>query len=262
MVQRFVRVRLQDDSVAYGHLEINRTVTLLNQAPWEAGEPIGVSLDPGSYQLLAPCQPSKIIGVGRNYVAHAAEMQSTVPTEPLLFLKPPTTVAGPDQTIVYPLQSQQVEYEGELALVIGKPCHNCMPDVAHRYVWGYTIANDITARDLQRTDAQWTRGKGFDGFCPLGPWIVRDIGNSALLQTYRNDDPTPRQKTTIDTMVFAPERLVAYISQVMTLMPGDIILTGTPAGVGAFNVGDRISVTIEGIGTLSNTMAAQPQPEP
>jgi 2-keto-4-pentenoate hydratase/2-oxohepta-3-ene-1,7-dioic acid hydratase in catechol pathway len=145
-----------------------------------------------------------------------------------------------------------VEYEGELGIVIGQICRNCDLEQAQQAIWGYTIANDITARDLQRSDPQWTRAKGFDGFCPLGPWIVRELSPSAVLQTFVNEEEAPRQHTSIDAMIFPPEQLVAYISQVMTLMPGDVILTGTPAGVGPLLVGDRVTIKIEGIGTLSN----------
>jgi 2-keto-4-pentenoate hydratase/2-oxohepta-3-ene-1,7-dioic acid hydratase in catechol pathway len=255
MVERFVRVKTNDNKIHYGLLQINRSVTVLERSPWSGGKPTDLVLEPESYQLLAPCQPSKIIGVGRNYAAHAAEMDATVPSEPLIFLKPSTAILGHEQNIDYPLQSQQVEYEGELALVIGQTCRQCTLEQAQEFLWGYTIANDITARDLQRSDPQWTRAKGFDGFCPLGPWIVRELNSSAVLQTFVNDETVPRQQTNIDSMIFKPEQLVSYISQVMTLMPGDVILTGTPAGVGPLQVGDRISIKIEGIGTLSNGIA-------
>jgi 2-keto-4-pentenoate hydratase/2-oxohepta-3-ene-1,7-dioic acid hydratase in catechol pathway len=252
MVQRFVRVQTSEEKIHYGLLQINRSVNVLDGPPWRSPDLTDLVLEAESYQLLAPCKPSKIIGVGRNYAAHAAEMQSPVPKEPLLFLKPSTTVLGHEQGIDYPDQSRQVEYEGELGIVIGQICRNCDLEQAQQAIWGYTIANDITARDLQRSDPQWTRAKGFDGFCPLGPWIVRELSPSAVLQTYVNDEEAPRQHTSIDAMIFPPEQLVAYISQVMTLMPGDVILTGTPAGVGPLLVGDRVTVKIEGIGTLSN----------
>jgi 2-keto-4-pentenoate hydratase/2-oxohepta-3-ene-1,7-dioic acid hydratase in catechol pathway len=177
-------------------------------------------------------------------------MGSPIPTEPLIFLKPPTSVIPDQRTIVYPPQSQQVEFEGELALVIGDKATHCSVETAHSKIWGYTIANDVTARDLQRQDGQWIRAKGFDSFCPLGPWIVREISPSATLQTFLNGEL--KQDSSISDMVFAPDVLVAYISEVMTLWPGDVILTGTPAGVGLLQVGDRVQVAIEGIGTLEN----------
>jgi 2-keto-4-pentenoate hydratase/2-oxohepta-3-ene-1,7-dioic acid hydratase in catechol pathway len=252
MLERFVRVRTQDNTIHYGLLQLNHAVTVLESSPWCCATPTSVVLEAGSYQFLAPCQPSKIVGVGRNYAAHAAEMHSSVPVEPLIFLKPSTAILGHEQTINYPPQSQQVEYEGELALIIGQTCRQCSLEEAGMSIWGYTIANDITARDLQKSDPQWTRAKGFDGFCPLGPWIVRELNSNALLETFVNDEVVPRQQTALDAMIFSPEQLVAYISQVMTLMPGDVILTGTPAGVGPLQVGDRVAIKIEGIGTLIN----------
>jgi 2-keto-4-pentenoate hydratase/2-oxohepta-3-ene-1,7-dioic acid hydratase in catechol pathway len=254
MVQRFVRIQPHDGMACYGQLQTNRTVQILTAPPWENGTETDQILLPEQYTLLSPCTPSKIIGVGKNYRDHAAEMQSEVPPEPLIFLKPPTTLAKPDQTILYPQQSQQVEYEGELALILGRTCQDCAAADARPYIWGYTIANDVTARDLQRKDGQWTRAKGFDGFCPLGPWIVRSLSKSALLETFVNDEATPRQSTTLDQMVFSPEQIVAHISQIMTLLPGDVILTGTPAGVGPLHLGDQVRVKIEGIGVLQNSI--------
>jgi 2-keto-4-pentenoate hydratase/2-oxohepta-3-ene-1,7-dioic acid hydratase in catechol pathway len=210
-----------------------------------------------SYRILAPCAPSKIIAVGRNYANHAAELGNVVPQEPLLFLKPPTTVIPTDAMILYPNQSERVDYEGELALVMGDRCVDCTPEQARTKIWGYTIANDVTARDLQQKDGQWTRAKGFDSFCPLGPWIVREVSPGARLQTFLNGEPKPLQSATIEEMVFSPEVLVAYISRVMTLMPGDVVLTGTPEGVGPMQVGDRVRVEIEGIGYLDNTVVAR-----
>jgi 2-keto-4-pentenoate hydratase/2-oxohepta-3-ene-1,7-dioic acid hydratase in catechol pathway len=181
-------------------------------------------------------------------------MGTSVPAEPLIFLKPPTSVIASDGEIKYPHQSQKVDYEGELALVIGDRTTNCTPDQAQSKIWGYTIANDVTARDLQQKDHQWTRAKGFDTFCPLGPWIVRELNPGAKLQTFLNDHPHPVQSACIDQMVFSPDFLVSYISQVMTLLPGDIVLTGTPMGVGSLQIGDRICIEIEGIGRLENTV--------
>jgi 2-keto-4-pentenoate hydratase/2-oxohepta-3-ene-1,7-dioic acid hydratase in catechol pathway len=256
MAQRYVRVKTIQGQVYYGLLKLNRSVTVFDAPPWLGGQPTEIELEPDSYQLLAPCAPSKIVAVGKNYAKHAEEMETPVPKEPLLFLKPPTTIVADSQPIYYPSQSQRIDYEGELAIVIGERCHNLKPEQTRKVIWGYTIANDVTARDLQKKDGQWTRAKGFDTFCPLGPWIVRELSAGAKLQTFLNDIPTPRQSATIDEMVFAPEFLIAYISQVMTLLPGDLILTGTPEGIGPIVVGDRVRVEIEGIGGLENYVMA------
>ncbi len=255
MALRYVRVRTTPGQIYYGLLTLDRTVHVLDAPPWLEGEPNGLELFPADYQLLAPCAPSKIVAVGKNYRAHAAEMGTPVPKEPLLFLKPPTTITAADKEIYYPPQSQRVDYEGELALVISDRACNCTPAQARSKIWGYTIANDVTARDLQKSDGQWTRAKGFDSFCPLGPWVVREISPEARVKTFLNDDPEPVQSAPISDMVFSPEFLVSYISQVMTLLPGDIVLTGTPEGVGEIKPGDHVRVEIEGIGHLQNSVA-------
>jgi 2-keto-4-pentenoate hydratase/2-oxohepta-3-ene-1,7-dioic acid hydratase in catechol pathway len=257
MAQRYVRVKNQEGKIYYGLLQLSLNVQALDAPPWLHGQPTEVYLEPDDYQLLAPCSPSKIVAVGKNYADHAAEMGTDVPKEPLIFIKPATSVIAADGEIIYPPQSQQVDYEGELALVIGDRTNCCTPAEAHGKIWGYTIANDVTARDLQRRDGQWTRAKGFDSFCPLGPWIVRELNPGARLQTFLNDEPNPVQSACIDQMVFAPDYLVSYISQVMTLLPGDVVLTGTPMGVGAMNLGDRVRVEIEGIGRLENTVVSR-----
>lgn len=258
MAQRYVRVQAADGHIHYGLLQLGREVRVLDAPPWLKGQPTDLELAPDSYQILAPCAPSKIVAVGKNYAEHAAEMGSLVPKEPLLFLKPSTAIIPDNAEIHYPAQSQRVDYEGELALVIGDRCVNCTLEEARGKIWGYTVANDITARDLQRQDGQWTRAKGFDTFCPLGPWIVREISPAARLQTFINDNPKPVQSALIEQMVFPPDALVSYISYVMTLLPGDVVLTGTPEGVGPVNIGDRIRVEIEGIGCLDNTLVAKP----
>ena len=258
MAQRYVRVQDLQGRIYYGLLQLNQNVQVLDAPPWLQGQLMDLELAPECYQLLAPCAPSKIVAVGKNYIEHAAEMGSNVPKEPLLFLKPSTAIIATSTAIVYPPQSQRVDYEGELALVIGDRTSNCTPQEADNKIWGYTIANDVTARDLQQKDNQWTRAKGFDTFCPLGPWIVRELNAAATLQTFLNDNLVPVQSTSIERMVFSPNFLVAYISQIMTLLPGDVILTGTPAGVGALQIGDRIRVEIEGIGRLENTVVAKP----
>lgn len=257
MAQRYVRVQSQTKQLHYGLLQPDRSVLVLDAPPWLQGQVTPEVLPPESYTLLAPCAPSKVVAVGKNYAAHAMEMDAAVPKEPLLFIKPSTAVTSTGAPIYYPPQSQQVDYEGELALIIGERCVDCTPDKVQSKIWGYTIANDVTARDLQRQDGQWTRAKGFDSFCPLGPWIVREISPGARLQTFLGDRPDPVQSASIDEMVFKPTVLVAYISQVMTLLPGDVVLTGTPAGIGPMQVGDRVRIEIEGIGTLENIVAAR-----
>lgn len=201
--------------------------------------------------LLAPVQPSKIIAVGRNYVEHAKEHNAEVPAIPLLFLKPPSTVIGPGEPVIIPPQSQEVEHEAELAVVIGRKARWIEPNDAMSYVLGYTIANDITARDLQRSDGQWTRSKGFDTFCPIGPWIETDIDPADALITCRVDAEL-RQMASTREMVFTVAQILVFASSIMTLNPGDVILTGTPAGVGPLLPGNLIEVAIEGIGTLRN----------
>jgi 2-keto-4-pentenoate hydratase/2-oxohepta-3-ene-1,7-dioic acid hydratase in catechol pathway len=203
-------------------------------------------------RLLAPVIPrSKIVGIGRNYAAHAAELGNEVPTEPLAFLKPNTSVIGPDDPIVAPPQSQDVQYEGELAVVIRTMCRNVAPEDVPGVVLGYTCANDVTARDLQHRDGQWWRAKGFDSFCPLGPWLVTDLDPSDLRITTRLDG-VPVQDGRTSQMIFDVGALVSFVSSVMTLLPSDVILTGTPAGVGPMVSGQRVEVEIEGIGVLRN----------
>lgn len=257
MAQRYVRLQTTTGQLYYGLLMPDRRVKVLDAPPWLKGQLTEQELEPTAYHLLAPCLPSKIVAVGKNYSKHAAEMGTEAPSEPLLFLKPSTTLIAADAAIQYPSQSQRVDYEGELALVIGDRCTDCTPEQAQAKIWGYTIANDVTARDLQQRDGQWTRAKGFDTFCPLGPWIVREVHPEARLQTYLNDDPTPVQSACISEMTFSPAELVSYISQVMMLLPGDVVLTGTPQGIGPMKVGDRVRIEIEGIGSLENQVEAR-----
>lgn len=257
MAQRYVRVKTTTGQTFYGRLQLNRTVEVLDAPPWLNGKVTEQILEDSQYELLAPCAPSKIVAVGKNYAAHAAEMGGEVPKEPLIFLKPPSAIIAHEQKIVYPKQSQRVDFEGELALVIGERTKNCTIEEAKNKIWGYTIANDVTARDLQKKDGQWTRAKGFDTFCPLGPWIVRELTSEARLQTFVNEDEkNPQQSALLSSMVFSPEELVAYISQIMTLSAGDVILTGTPEGIAPLKVGDTVTVEIESIGKLTNSIEA------
>ena len=258
MAQRYVRVKTQNGQTYYGKLQLNRSVEILDAPPWLGGKETEQILSESTYQLLAPCAPSKIIAIGKNYVAHAMEMDSSVPKEPLIFLKPPTSIIANEKPIFYPKQSQRVDYEGELALVIGDRLKNCSQEEAQTKIWGYTIANDVTARDLQQKDKQWTRAKGFDTFCPLGPWIVRELSSGSKIQTFLNEEEKPRQSALLSDMVFSPAEIVAYVSQIMTLLPGDVILTGTPEGIAPMQIGDRIRIEIESIGCLENYIESLP----
>jgi 2-keto-4-pentenoate hydratase/2-oxohepta-3-ene-1,7-dioic acid hydratase in catechol pathway len=229
-----------------------------------AGDPlyVGVQLTDAEVplsdvRLLAPVLPrSKVVGIGRNYAAHAAELGNEAPAEPLLFLKPNTSVVGPGDPVFYPRQSREVHYEGELAVVIGRICRDVPVERVADVVHGYTVANDVTARDLQRSDVQFTRAKGFDSFCPLGPWVETELDPSDLeVTTHLNGDL--KQHGTTKDMIHDVPSLVAYVSSVMTLLPGDLILTGTPEGVGPMQVGDEVEVTVAGIGSLTNKVVAR-----
>ncbi|AZI58475.1 FAA hydrolase family protein [Nakamurella antarctica] len=205
-------------------------------------------------RVLAPILSSKVIGVGRNYADHAAELGNSLPDEPIIFLKPPSSVIGPNATILLPPSSARVDFEGELAVVIGRPARDIKAENAASVILGYTIANDVTARDLQKLDVQFTRGKGFDSFCPLGPWIDTDVDPSDLRITTELDGDVVQDGHTSD-MVHSVGAIIEFVSEIMTLMPGDVILTGTPAGVGPMEAGQTVTVRIEGLGALSNPVA-------
>lgn len=220
----------------------------------------GERLPLADVRLVSPVIPrSKIIGVGRNYADHAAEQGVEVPETPLLFFKPNTSVVGPYEPIVHPPETSNLHYEGELAVVIGRICRRVPPERVGDVIFGYTVANDVTCRDLQAADGQWTRAKGYDSFCPLGPWIATHIGIEEAgrldLLTSLNDEPVQGASTAL--MVHSIPELISYISSFTTLLPGDVVLTGTPAGVGRMVPGDKVSVTISGIGTLTNTVVAE-----
>lgn len=209
-------------------------------------------------RLLAPVIPrSKIVAVGRNYAAHAAEMSEEVPKTPLTFFKPNTSVIGPGEPIIYPAASREVSYEGELAVVIGRICKEVPTSRVPEVIFGYTVANDVTARDLQKTDGQWARAKGYDTFCPLGPWITthQELDEVASLAIRTSLDGELRQDGNTKDLIFTIPEIVAYISSYTTLLPGDVILTGTPSGVGPMLPGQVVSIDIEGIGTLTNPVA-------
>jgi 2-keto-4-pentenoate hydratase/2-oxohepta-3-ene-1,7-dioic acid hydratase in catechol pathway len=234
------------------------TIAILRGDPLYAGfELTGQKVPVDAVRLLAPVIPrSKVVCVGKNYARHAAEMGGEVPAEPLIFLKPNTSVIGPGEPILYPDQSTDVHYEGELAVVIGRICRDIAAEDAAKVVFGYTVANDVTARDLQATDGQWARAKGFDTFCPLGPWIETSFDPAGTRVTTILNDETKQDASTSD-MVFTVPSIVEYVSSFMTLLPSDVILTGTPDGVGPMAVGDTVSVTVEGIGTLTNRVLAR-----
>lgn len=202
-------------------------------------------------KILPPVKPSKVICVGLNYRDHARELNMKIPDEPVLFIKPPTSVIGHLDPIIYPSSSKQVDYEAELAVVISKKAHHIEEKDANQYIGGYTILNDVTARDLQRKDIQWTRAKSFDTFCPIGPYIETEVNPSDLKISLKLNGNV-RQDSNTKNMIFSPQRLVNFISNVMTLYPGDIIATGTPPGVGSMNVGDIVEIKVENIGTLKN----------
>jgi 2-keto-4-pentenoate hydratase/2-oxohepta-3-ene-1,7-dioic acid hydratase in catechol pathway len=206
--------------------------------------------------LLAPVQPSKIVCVGRNYREHAAELGNEVPAEPLIFLKPPSSVIGPGESIVRPKISARVDHEAELGVVIGKRCRNLKADEDVRpYILGYTCVNDVTARDLQKKDGQWTRGKGFDTFCPVGPVVVDALDPWAGVDVDARVNGQVKQQGNTRDFIFSLDAIICYIAQVMTLLPGDLIATGTPSGVGPLVAGDKVEITVAGIGSLENLVS-------
>ncbi len=252
---RIIRYQVKDESPRYGWLhedkigEIEGDLFGAYQRK-EAKTPLA------DVKLLAPCWPTKIVCVGRNYVEHAKELGNEVPKIPLIFLKPPSSIISPGDTIILPPQSKQVEHEAELVVVMGKRARNITAEDAKNYIFGYTVGNDVTARDLQRTDDQWTRAKGFDTFCPFGPWIDTDFNIADALITCKVNGQ-PRQMASTRDMVFSVPTLIAYVSSVMTIEPGDIIFTGTPSGVGPLKEGDEVVVEIEGLGVLRNPVKAE-----
>ncbi len=242
-----------NDSIRYGILDDGDLVVLDGDPMFAGFETSGERVAMADAAVLAPVIPrSKVVAVGKNYHDHAAEMGGVAPEEPLLFLKPNTAVIGPGDAIVRPVGlSEQTEFEGELAVVIGRIAKDVRAEDALDYVFGYTIANDVTARDLQRKDGQWSRAKGFDTFCPLGPVIETEFDpSSATIETRVNGEV--RQHAPLTDMIHSVPDIIAYASAVFTLLPGDVILTGTPAGVGPFQAGDELEVEVTGIGTLRN----------
>jgi 2-keto-4-pentenoate hydratase/2-oxohepta-3-ene-1,7-dioic acid hydratase in catechol pathway len=254
---KFCRYVPRDSSASpfFGLLE-NDEVREISAAPW-----LNWSLGPralpiSAVRLLAPVEPSKIVCIGRNYAAHAAELGNEVPKEPLIFLKPPSAIVGPDEPIITPVYSQRVEHEGELAIVIARRCaHLSDSDDPLSYVLGYTCLNDVTARDLQKADVQFTRAKGFDTFCPVGPHIETQLDSSNVLVETRVNGSL-RQSGSTSLMVYPPAFIVRWLSRMMTLNPGDLIATGTPSGVGPLVPNDTVEVSVTGVGVLRNPVHA------
>src|SRR5919201_2488287 len=251
---RIVRYRHQDE-VGFGVLE-DETVAAIGPHPFGAFRYTGERFAVAEARLLAPVLPSKVVAVGRNYADHARELGNEVPAAPIIFLKPSTAVIGPGDRIVRPAGVGRVDHEGELAVVVGRLVRRLDQAGAIQAVLGFTCANDVTARDLQTVDGQWTRAKGFDTFCPLGPWIETDLDSSDLaIRTLVNGEARQQSRTSLLERDVAS--LLAFVTSVMTLLPGDVLLTGTPAGVGPLEPGDRVEVEIEGVGVLANDVVAE-----
>lgn len=248
-----------DDEPKYGIVETDDpeglvgTVAVLDSDPlYRPVQFTGEQLQLADVRLLAPVIPrSKVVCVGRNYRAHAEELGNEVPAEPMIFLKPNTSVVGPRDGIVYPEQTNDLHFEGELAIVIGRICRDLPKERVNEVIFGYTVANDVTARDLQKSDGQWARAKGYDTFCPLGPWISTELDVSDV-QVTTTLNGEPKQDGRTSQFIFDIPEVLAYITSFTTLLPGDVVLTGTPAGVGPMLPGDEVAVSIEGIGTLTN----------
>jgi 2-keto-4-pentenoate hydratase/2-oxohepta-3-ene-1,7-dioic acid hydratase in catechol pathway len=229
--------------------------TLLKDAPFGGISPTSIEKNLSGLKILVPCQPTKIVLVGLNYRNHAHELNMKIPKEPIIFLKPLSSLLNPQEKIIYPRQTKQLDYEGELALVVKKRAKNISykPEVIKDYILGYTCLNDLTARDLQKKDGQWTRAKSFDCFCPVGPWLETDFDPlNAEIKTFVNGEL--KQNSNTINFIFDPYYVFSFISKIMTLEPGDVIATGTPPGVGPLASGDKVEISIKGIGILANTV--------
>jgi len=253
---RIIRVRYRDRSF-YAAITSPETLRCLNNE-----ENLPDEIPFAEVELLPLVRPSKVVCVGLNYHDHAREMGHPVPEEPVLFLKPPSSVIGPGDPIVLPACSERVDYEAELALVIGRTARHVSEADAPRHLFGYSCANDVTARDLQQKDGQWTRAKSFDSFCPVGPWIETQVADERALSLRAVVNGRVRQQGTTADMIFPPARLISFISGVMTLLPGDVILTGTPAGIGPLADGDEVSVEIDHVGLLLNPVISEGPADP
>lgn len=252
---KIVRIKAGDD-IAYGVADVEG-VLVYRGSPFVAWEPTETVVPWDTAQLLAPVLPSKVIAVGRNYEDHAAERGGEVPDEPLIFLKPATSVIGPDANVVHPAISSDVQHEAELAAVVSRVARNVKAEDASAFIFGYTAANDVTARDLQMKDGQWARAKGFDTFCPLGPAIETELDPLEKLAVICRVNGEVRQAGFTSDMVFGVAEILEYVTAVMTLLPGDVILTGTPAGISRVVPGDLMEVEIDGIGVLQNRVVAR-----
>jgi 2-keto-4-pentenoate hydratase/2-oxohepta-3-ene-1,7-dioic acid hydratase in catechol pathway len=251
---KIVRIRSGDD-ITYGVADAEG-VLVYQGSPFVAWEPTEAVVPWASVTLLAPVIPTKVLCVGRNYEDHASEMDGEVPEEPVVFMKPATAVTGPNSNVIYPRTSREVHHEAELAVVISKPARNVAAEDASQYVFGYTAGNDVTARDLQRKDGQWTRAKGFDTFCPLGPAIETELDPLERLAVICRVNGEVRQAGFTSDMVFGVAEIIEFVTAFTTLLPGDVIMTGTPSGVGKVEPGDLMEVEIDGIGVLSNRVVA------
>jgi 2-keto-4-pentenoate hydratase/2-oxohepta-3-ene-1,7-dioic acid hydratase in catechol pathway len=243
----------------YGILEEDNTITVITGDPIYQGiQKTAAKLELTKARLLAPVIPrSKIVAVGKNYADHAAEMGGVVPEEPIIFIKPNTTVIGPGDTIVWPEMAPSIDYEAELAIVIGSVCKEVPKERVSDVIFGYTMANDVTSRELQKRDGQWMRAKSFDTFCPIGPWIETEFvpGTQRITTTLNGE---VKQDGHISDMIFKVEDIVHFVTQVMTLLPGDVIITGTPAGIGPMPEKSTVAISIEGLGQLTNKVSARP----
>ncbi len=258
MSTRYVRFRQPGtDSISYGLLDTSDTITPLENPPWLGETNQGARVALNEVSLEAPIQPSKIVCIGLNYHAHvkASFSADEAPEKPLIFLKPPSSIIGPGEKIIHTDQAERVDYEAELGVVIGKTAKNVSVKDAEKYIFGFTCVNDVTARDLQKKDGQWSRAKGFDTFCPVGPWIVTDINwKDVLVEGILNGEVRQSGRTSL--MIFDIPFLISYISSIMTLNPGDLVSTGTPAGIAPMKPGDEIEVRVEQVGSLKNVVAS------
>ena len=243
----------------FGILDEDNLITIIDGDPIYQGiVKTAARIELTKVRLLAPVIPrSKVVAIGKNYADHAAEMGSVGPDEPIIFLKANTTIIGPGDTIVWPAMAPTIDYEAELAIVIGRICKDVPKEKVNDVIFGYTLANDVTCRELQKKDGQWTRAKGFDTFCPLGPWIETDFvpGTQRITATLNGEI---KQDAHLNDMIFKVPDIIHFVSQVMTLLPGDVIITGTPAGIGPMPAKSTIAVSIEGLGQLTNRVSAQP----
>ncbi|HWQ41604.1 MAG TPA: fumarylacetoacetate hydrolase family protein [Desulfosporosinus sp.] len=250
---KYIRFRNRNNEIGYGFIDGEKVRLLDKNFLDPESKPTHTWLSLAEVTLLAPVEPSKVVCVGLNYIKHIQEMKHSLPEDPVIFMKASTSIIGSNMEITYPKLSQRVDYEAELAVIIGSTIKDVSEAEAAKAIFGYTCANDVTARDLQKKDGQWTRGKSFDTFCPIGPWVVTDIDPSQLdIQLLLNGQV--KQSSNTQFFINSVPKLVSFISQVMTLIPGDIVLTGTPEGVGPMQVGDEVIVKIQNIGELRNTL--------